>query len=102
MIREDCGVPQEAFTRLKKNQKLMFQPSKYAARIAQAFTATDPSVTILRHQWEMVPDLGTEPYLFTDGAGTISSALRDEIWDALCRDHPQRHKFTIKPDVVGT
>ncbi|KAJ3536923.1 hypothetical protein NM688_g6770 [Phlebia brevispora] len=42
-------------------------PSKYAARMAQAFTATDPSVGIRRDQWEEVADLGTKPYLHTDG-----------------------------------
>jgi RNA-dependent RNA polymerase len=35
--------------------------------MAQAFTATDPSVTILREQWEEVPDLGDKPYEHTDG-----------------------------------
>jgi hypothetical protein len=43
------------------------QPAKYAARMAQAFTATDPSVKIRRDQWEEVPDLGQKPYLHTDG-----------------------------------
>src|ERR1700692_4153921 len=54
---------------------VIHQPSKYAARIAQAFTATDPSVRITRDQWEEVDDLGTRPYYFTDGVGTISQLL---------------------------
>jgi len=58
-------------------------PSKYAARLAQAFTATDPSVTVHRNNWEEVPDLGQEPYLFTDGVGTISKDLGDRIWQAM-------------------
>ncbi|KAA1469188.1 RdRP-domain-containing protein [Dentipellis sp. KUC8613] len=62
------------------------QPSKYAARIAQAFTATEPSVEITRDQWEEgVPDLGQPPYLHTDGVGTISTELGDIIWAELCR-----------------
>ncbi|KAH8099527.1 RdRP-domain-containing protein [Cristinia sonorae] len=72
-------------------------PSKYAARIAQAFTATDPSVTIRRSQWEEVPDLGTDPYLFTDGIGTISPKLGDLIWDALCNDRDENYRKHIKP-----
>lgn len=53
------------------------QPAKYAARMAQAFTATDPAVKITRDQWEEVPDLGEKPYLHTDGSPTLSmSTLR--------------------------
>jgi RNA-dependent RNA polymerase len=46
VIRKDVG--DFAGTQLLKC------PSKYAARLAQAFTATDPSVKILRTQWEEV------------------------------------------------
>jgi len=60
--------------------KLLRMPSKYAARIAQAFTATDPSVKIRSGQWEEQPDLGKH----TDGIGTISPQLRDMIWEAKC------------------
>lgn len=48
------------------------QPAKYAARMAQAFTATDPAVKITRDQWEEVDDLGNKPYLHTDGSRGIS------------------------------
>lgn len=47
--------------------ELLKTPARYAARLAQAFTATDPSVRIVRDQWKIVPDIGEEPYLFTDG-----------------------------------
>jgi RNA-dependent RNA polymerase len=71
--------------------KLIKWPSKYAARLALAFTATDPSVRIWKHQWIEDEDL-TDPMgnHFTDGCGTISSQLGDEIWEAL-------GKKTIKP-----
>lgn len=42
-------------------------PSKYAARLAQAFTATDLAVTIARAQWREIPDMGEKPYEHTDG-----------------------------------
>ena|ERR1700685_3925224 len=80
---------------------VIHQPSKYAARIAQAFTATDPSVRITRDQWEEVDDLGTKPYYFTDGVGTISQLLGDRIWETLCaarRDHGEQ---AIKPSAVN-
>jgi len=62
--------------------KLLRTPSKYAARIAQAFTATDPSVKIRRDQWEEQDDIGPEDNVFTDGVGTISPQLADMIWEA--------------------
>src|SRR5258708_3301042 len=61
--------------------KLLRMPSKYAAPIAQAFTATDPSVKIRSDQWEEQPDLGRH----TDGVGTISPLLAEMIWEEKCR-----------------
>jgi RNA-dependent RNA polymerase len=80
---------------------VIHQPSKYAARIAQAFTATDPSVRITSSQWEEVPDLGNKPYEFTDGVGTISRQLGDLIWDALCAARRDHGKHAVKPSVVS-
>ncbi|KAJ7172136.1 RNA dependent RNA polymerase-domain-containing protein [Mycena filopes] len=82
-------------------------PSKYAARLAQAFTATDPSVKNTRNQWEEVPDLivpGHETdekihskYVYTDGVGTISRTLGDKIWQALCEARHTTGANTIRP-----
>ncbi len=36
----------------------MTMPSKWAARLGQAFTSTNPSVTIQMNQWTEVEDLG--------------------------------------------
>ena len=75
------------------------EPSKYAARMAQAFTATYPSVKIRRDQWEEIPNIGDdETGVFTDGVGTISKGLGDMIWQEWCRrDRDTR----IKPSVVS-
>ncbi|KAL4268526.1 RNA-dependent RNA polymerase [Pleurotus pulmonarius] len=63
---------------------LLNQPSKYAARLAQAFTATDPSVDLRRNQWEQVEDIASPAEaVFTDGCGTISHSLAVMIWAAL-------------------
>ena len=64
--------------------KLLRMPSKYAARIAQAFTATHPSTMIQSDQWEEQPDLGGH----TDGVGTISVPFRDMVWEAMCKVFP--------------
>ncbi|KAF7980169.1 hypothetical protein HWV62_39639 [Athelia sp. TMB] len=84
---------------------VIHQPSKYAARIAQAFTATDPSVRIRRDQWEEVDDLyedvdpksRNKPGLFTDGVGTISIELSDMIWQTLCAARRDGGKHAVKP-----
>ena len=78
--------------------KLLKLPSKYAARLAQAFTATDSSINIRRHEWEEVPDIGSEPYIFTDGVGTISQQLADRIFEVLFRDMREPR---IKPSAVS-
>ena len=73
--------------------KLLRTPSKYAARIAQAFTATDQSVKIRRDQWEEQPDLGPH----TDGVGTISPELADMIWKASRKASHKLLEHRIKP-----
>ena len=74
--------------------KLLRMPSKYAARIAQAFTATKPSMKIRSDQWEEQPDLGEH----TDGVGTISPQFRDMIWEKMCRSFPHLREHVL-PDV---
>jgi RNA-dependent RNA polymerase len=73
--------------------KLLRTPSKYAARIAQAFTATDPSVKIRRDQWEEQDDLGNH----TDGVGTISPQLADMIWEAQCKGSHHFREHRVRP-----
>ena len=82
--------------------KLLKLPSKYAARLAQAFTATDASTYIRRHEWEEVPDLGSEPYLFTDGIGSMSQHLADRIFEEHYKDTGRREpQARIKPSAVS-
>jgi RNA-dependent RNA polymerase len=78
-----------------KGTQLLRCPSKYAARLGQAFTATDPSVRIPREEFEEVPDIGQGDYIHTDGVGTISKSLGDEIWAKL-----QRSGSKVKPSAV--
>lgn len=82
---------------------VIYQPSKYAARIAQAFTATDPSVKVTRDQWEEMEDLGDSDngYLHTDGVGTMSPELRDLAWAELCRGRWDNGTKSVKPSTVG-
>ncbi|KAH9945450.1 RdRP-domain-containing protein [Epithele typhae] len=78
-----------------------YVPSKYAARLAQAFSSTSPSVRIRCDQFKGIPDLGKEPYQHTDGQGTISPALADLIWGAMIEERPARGRLLLKPSAVG-
>jgi RNA-dependent RNA polymerase len=73
--------------------KFLRTPSKYAARIAQAFTATERSVKILRSQCEEQPELGPH----TDGVGTISLELSNKIWAEKCRVSPKLKESRVQP-----
>jgi len=77
--------------------KLLRTPSKYAARIAQAFTATDTSVKIQPDQWEEQDDLGPDKLEHTDGVGTISPELADMIWKAICNASRNIREHRVKP-----
>ncbi|TBU35150.1 RdRP-domain-containing protein [Dichomitus squalens] len=71
--------------RVSFDTTLIHCPARYAARIAQAFTATDASITVDVDQIERGEDLedATGNYCFTDGVGTISRELAREIWRSV-------------------
>ncbi|KAI0064493.1 RdRP-domain-containing protein [Artomyces pyxidatus] len=73
--------------------ELTTKPSRYAARIAQAFTATDPSIVLKKGEWEEQPDLG----LHTDGVGTISMDLADRMWEMKCAMSESLRGNRVKP-----
>ncbi|KAG1724765.1 RNA dependent RNA polymerase-domain-containing protein [Suillus paluster] len=75
----------------------IFSPSKYAARMAQAFTATDPSVEIHRSQWSEMPDIVENNVTFSDGVGTISEELGDKIWEILRSARRDGGAYAVKP-----
>lgn len=68
-------------------------PSMYAARIAQALTATEPSVKIRRDQWEEQEGLGPH----TNGIGTISPELANLIWEENFRSISNLMDTRVKP-----
>ncbi|KAG1792180.1 RNA dependent RNA polymerase-domain-containing protein [Suillus plorans] len=75
----------------------IYSPSKYAARMAQAFTATDPSVKIHRSQWSEMPDIVENGVMFSDGVGTVSDELGDLIWKTLCEARRDGGTHAVKP-----
>ncbi|KZT63305.1 RdRP-domain-containing protein [Daedalea quercina L-15889] len=61
--------------------KLIFCPARYAARISQAFSATESSITIAVENMEIVDDIEDDSgtYSFTDGNGTMSLQVARDI-----------------------
>ncbi|CAM4947264.1 unnamed protein product [Rotaria socialis] len=62
--------------------------AKHAARIALCFTSSDKTIQITADRVTYVRDVKdqTGEYAFTDGVGTISTQLRDEILQFLQRE----------------
>ncbi|KAF9791853.1 RNA dependent RNA polymerase-domain-containing protein [Thelephora terrestris] len=76
------------------DRNLIYCPGRYGARISQAFTSTDPGVTIEPEEIRELPDIEVlkvpgDPsrgrHNFTDGVGTISYELAEEIHRAMIR-----------------
>ena len=69
----------------RRDPGLIRCPARYGARISQAFTATDSSVTVEAEEIFPLDDVwdATGRWCFTDGVGTISPDLAREIWKVL-------------------
>ncbi|KAJ3567357.1 hypothetical protein NP233_g6417 [Leucocoprinus birnbaumii] len=86
------------FHGLSYDPDLMRCPARYAARISQAFTATDAAVVPVE---EVLPlaDIKTPDgkYVFTDGVGTMSMDLARAIWGQLRESKKKRGKLSDFP-----
>ena len=71
------------FHDLEYDRQLIFCPARYAARISQAFTTTDSSISVPAEEIFTHKDIQVGTYCFTDGVGSVSSQLARKIWRAL-------------------
>ncbi|CAM4756921.1 unnamed protein product [Rotaria magnacalcarata] len=65
--------------------------AKHSARIAQCFTSSEATIRVPTEKTEIIDDIERNGYIFTDGVGTFSSRLRDEICDLM----GFRRKFSV-------
>ncbi|KZT74695.1 RdRP-domain-containing protein [Daedalea quercina L-15889] len=74
-----------SFRALPYDPLLMYCPARYAARLSQAFTATDSALSVQTEDMIAIPDILTHDrqYCFTDGVGTLSPDLARAIWGQL-------------------
>jgi hypothetical protein len=79
-IIQDLGT----FDNLSYDNKLINCPARYAARLSQAFTATE-AATFKVEEPQMRGDITTrdKKYIFTDGCGCISGDFAREIWQVM-------------------
>ncbi|KAG8906418.1 hypothetical protein FRB99_006920 [Tulasnella sp. 403] len=76
---------------------LEFYPARYGARMSQAFTATEPSLTLTIDEIATMPDIERNGSCFTDGVGDISRELANKISKSLQKRPGSRKRFYIKP-----
>ncbi|GAA5898266.1 hypothetical protein JCM6882_000114 [Rhodosporidiobolus microsporus] len=66
-------------------------PARYMARIAQAFTATQPTLNLTPDQVGFIGDIASSTgSVFTDGVGKISAALAEEVDQILSARRPRK------------
>ncbi|KAG8899414.1 hypothetical protein FRB99_006745 [Tulasnella sp. 403] len=81
------------------SDQLLSWPSRLGTCISQAFSATFPSVEVKPHEIEDIADIETDGSFgagksndkrrcFTDGIGTISPQLANEVWEKFCEIRP--------------
>lgn len=85
---DDSGTLQDAAS-IRRNlgdfSKLVNQPARLAARWSQAFSGTDPSITLLSEEIDFdYPDIiSPSSNVMTDGCSPISAGLAKDIWKNL-------------------
>ena len=73
-------------------------PARYGARLSQAFSATDPSVTIRAGDIERIADKrALDGSLFTDGVGTITPDTAIRIWEVYTVSRSRRGHRAYPP-----
>ncbi|KAG8907193.1 hypothetical protein FRC01_007777, partial [Tulasnella sp. 417] len=87
--------------------KVIDCPARFGAHISQAFSSTDTSVELKPQEIEVIDDraetqlqygdnedLRPRELVWTDGHGTISPDLADNIWEKLCEIRPKGIKHS--------
>ncbi|KAG9124551.1 hypothetical protein FRC07_011159 [Ceratobasidium sp. 392] len=68
-------------------------PARMGARIAQAFSSTDLSISVNVEEIHTIPDIKFNESLFTDGVGTISPEVAKMMWRSLTKLRKKRSYF---------
>ncbi|KAG8710842.1 hypothetical protein FRC08_016639, partial [Ceratobasidium sp. 394] len=98
-------TPESIRSSLGNFPKVIKCPARYGARMSQAFTSTDPSIIVPQSAIVPLRELQKGKHMFSDGCGTISRELLEEVWRARNQNMPhtrrrQRHKTEPTPCVL--
>jgi len=73
-------------------------PARYGARISQAFSTTEASITVEAEEMIRIPDKkSTSGSLFTDGVGTMSPEIAREIWQEFTLARSKHGRRSLPP-----
>ena len=77
--------------------KVIDCPARYGARLSQAFSTTEASITVEAEELLQIPDIrsGSGSY-FTDGVGVISQEVADEIWELYTETRSKRSRRRLQ------
>ncbi|PVG04808.1 RdRP-domain-containing protein [Serendipita vermifera] len=82
---------------LGRFDKVINCPARYGARLSQAFSATEESVTVEVEEVLVTPDKeSASKSCFTDGVGLISQALAEEIWEKYTEARSKRSRRRLQ------
>ncbi|KAJ3770047.1 RNA-directed RNA polymerase 2 [Lentinula raphanica] len=90
-----------SFSGLSFDKQLMHCPARYAARISQAFTATNPIMTEVEEVKQLadieVVDPSGNKWNFTDGVGTMSPEFAKKIYAEM---NPRKKNLSDYPRAI--
>jgi hypothetical protein len=72
-------------------------PARFAARLSQAFTATEPSIFVEADQIFRIPDIKRNDFCFSDGNGPMSLEMAEAIQEALTTNSGGRNQSRHTP-----
>lgn len=88
---------------------LIYCPARYGARISQAFTATESSVAVEVEEIFPLADVEVPKFVngirkgtwsFTDGVGTMSKSLAQEIWREIKAKTRRGKRMKVYPRAI--
>ncbi|KAE9396411.1 RdRP-domain-containing protein [Gymnopus androsaceus JB14] len=87
-----------SFSKLRFDKRLMYCPARFAARISQAFTSTEPTTTEVENVTQIADiesvDAHGNKWVHTDGVGTMSPIFAKKIYAEM---NPRKKSLSDYP-----
>jgi RNA-dependent RNA polymerase len=79
-------------------EKVIYCPARYGARISQAFSATEDSISVEAEEILFIEDKeSSSGSCFTDGVGLVSPSLAEGIWEKYTESRSKRSRRRLQP-----